>query len=71
MLFRSIDEATEALIDTLVDEDSVVISIYYGEDTSKDDAEALAERVEEKYPDIEVLLQEGGQPIYYYVLSVE
>ena len=68
---KDISEATMELIDTLVDEDSELISIYYGSDTSQEDAEELAEQVEEKYPDVDVELQSGGQPIYYYVLSVE
>ena len=59
------------LIDALVDEDSELISIYYGSDTAQEDAEELAEQIEEKYPDVDVELQNGGQPIYYYVLSVE
>ena len=68
---KDISEATMELIDTLVDEDSELISIYYGSDTAQEDAEELAEQVEEKYPDVDVELQNGGQPIYYYVLSVE
>lgn len=68
---KDISEATMALIDTLVDEDSELISIYYGSDTLQEDAEELAEQVKEKYPDVDVELQNGGQPIYYYVLSVE
>lgn len=68
---QSIDSATAELIDALVDEDSELISIYYGEDVAEEDAEALAEQIEEKYPDVDVELQNGGQPIYYYVLSVE
>lgn len=68
---KDISEATMALIDTLVDEDSELISIYYGSDTLQEDAEELAEQVKEKYPDVDVELQSGGQPIYYYVLSVE
>ena len=68
---KDISEATMALIDTLVDEDSELISIYYGSDTLQGDAEELAEQVKEKYPDVDVELQNGGQPIYYYVLSVE
>lgn len=68
---QSIDSATAELIDALVDDDSELISIYYGEDVAEEDAEALAEQVEEKYPDVDVELQNGGQPIYYYVLSVE
>lgn len=68
---KDISEATMELIDALVDEDSELISIYYGSDTAQEDAEELAEQVEEKYPDVDVELQNGGQPIYYYVLSVE
>ncbi len=68
---ESIDSATLDLIDALVDEDSELISIYYGEDVSGEDAEELAGQLEEKYPDVDVEVQNGGQPIYYYVLSVE
>lgn len=68
---KDISEATMELIDTLVDEDSELISIYYGSDTAQEDAEELTEQVKEKYPDVDVELQNGGQPIYYYVLSVE
>ena len=68
---QSVDSATAELIDALVDEESELISIYYGEDVAEEDAEALAEQIEEKYPDVDVELQNGGQPIYYYVLSVE
>lgn len=68
---KDIESATTALIDALVDEDSELISIYYGEDIAEEDAEALAAQVEEKYPDVDVEIQNGGQPIYYYVLSVE
>lgn len=68
---KDIESATEALIDALVDEDSELISIYFGEDIAEEDAEAFAARVEEKYPDVDVEVQNGGQPIYYYVLSVE
>ncbi|MDY4922295.1 DAK2 domain-containing protein [Frisingicoccus sp.] len=68
---KDISEATMELIDALVDEDSELISIYYGSDTAQEDAEELAEQIEEKYPDVDVELQNGGQLIYYYVLSVE
>lgn len=68
---KDIESATAALIDALVDEDSELISIYFGEDIAEEDAEAFAARVEEKYPDVDVEVQNGGQPIYYYVLSVE
>ncbi|WP_418490071.1 DAK2 domain-containing protein [Frisingicoccus sp.] len=68
---KDIALATMELIEALMDEDSELISIYYGEDISDEDAEELAGQIEEKYPDVDVELQEGGQPIYYYVLSVE
>ena len=59
------------LLDALVDEDSEVISVYYGEDVEEDKAEAIVEKIEETYPDCDVELQFGGQPIYYYVISAE
>ena len=68
---KDIESAATALIDALVDEDSELISIYFGEDIAEEDVEAFAARVEEKYPDVDVEVQNGGQPIYYYVLSVE
>lgn len=59
------------LLDHLVDEDSEVISVYYGEEIEEEKAEEMAEKMEEKYPDCDVELQYGGQPIYYYIVSVE
>ena len=59
------------MISQLIDEDSAILSIYYGEDMSEDSANEIAEKVEEKYPDVEVEVHFGGQPIYYYVISVE
>ena len=62
---------TYELIADAVDEDSEVISIYYGDDVTEDDANKLAGRVEEAYPDVDVQSYYGGQPIYYYIVSVE
>lgn len=62
---------TEEMISKLVDDDSELISIYYGCDVEEEDAEALREDVENAYPSCDVELQFGGQPIYYYVISVE
>ena len=59
------------MIAGMVDEDSAILSIYYGEDMTGDSADAIAEKVEEEYPDVEVEVHYGGQPIYYYVVSVE
>ena len=54
-----------------MDEESGIISLYYGEDVSEEDAQALADQLQEKYEDLEVEVNDGGQPIYYYILSVE
>ena len=66
-----ITESTKNLLAKAVTEGSEVISIYYGEDVSQKDAESMAAFVEEAYPHCEVELQEGGQPLYYYIISVE
>lgn len=55
----------------LIDEDSAIVSVYYGEDMKEDEAENLGAKIEAAYPDVEVEVHYGGQPIYYYVLSVE
>lgn len=68
---EDISETTLDLIDQLVDDDSELISLYYGEDTTEQDANEIAEKVMEKYPMVDVEVHMGGQPIYYYVLSVE
>ena len=62
---------TKEMLETLVDEDSELISIYYGADVSEEDAEKLTAEIEEKYPSVDVDTHFGGQPIYYYVLAVE
>ena len=54
-----------------IDEDSAIVSIYFGSDSDEDSANELAAAIEEKYPDVEVEVNDGGQPIYYYVISVE
>lgn len=59
------------MIGQLIDEDSAIVSIYYGEDVEEDAANAVAARIEEKFSDVEVEVHYGGQPIYYYVVSVE
>lgn len=66
-----IAEVTFELLEALMDEDSELVSLYYGQETSEEDANALADRVMEAYPDVDVEVHPGGQPIYYYVLSVE
>ena len=59
------------MIGEMIDEDSAILSIYYGEEMNEDSANKIAEKVEEEYPDVEVEVHYGGQPIYYYVISVE
>ena len=68
---KDLEETTKELIANLVDEDSELISIYYGEEVSEEDAEKFTEEITELYPDIDVYIQFFGQPIYYYVLAVE
>ena len=67
----NIDEITTNLIESLVDEDSAIITLFYGEDIKEEQAEALRESLEEKFEDIDIELYYGGQPIYYYLVSVE
>lgn len=64
-------EVIKELVKEMSDEDSELLSVYYGEDVSEEDAEALASVLEEEYPDLEVELHPGNQPVYYYILSVE
>lgn len=68
---RDIADTTKEMLEVLVDEDSELISIYYGADVSEEDAEKLTAEIEEKYPNVDVDTHFGGQPIYYYVLAVE
>ena len=65
------DTVIKDMVAEMVDDDSSVITIYYGEDVKEDDAEAIKASLEEAYEDVEVELQNGGQPIYYYIISVE
>ena len=68
---KEIDETALELLDSIVEEDSEIICLYYGEEVKEADAERLTARIQEKYPECDVELQYGGQPIYYYVMSVE
>ena len=66
-----IEETTRQMLDQLVDEDSELISLYYGEEVKEEEAQRFVAEIEEKYPDVDVDAHYGGQPIYYYVLAVE
>lgn len=68
---RNMINVTEEMVADLVDEEAELISIYYGCDVEEADAEVLCEDIEKAYPSCDVELQYGGQPIYYYVISVE
>ncbi len=68
---QSVEETTKELLAKLVDDDSELISLYFGQDVQEADAEVFAANVEALYPDVDVDIHMGGQPIYYYVLSVE
>lgn len=68
---QDMNETVRAMVDVMVDEDAAVISVYYGEDVTEADATALGDAIQEAYPDVEVEVQFGGQPVYYYVISVE
>lgn len=68
---ESVAETTVETIRRMADQDAELISIYYGADVTEDEAETLAEQVRAQFPDCEVELNDGGQPIYYYLLSVE
>ena len=68
---QSVEETTEEMLAQLVDEDTELISLYYGQDVQEESAENFAQEIEDLYPDVDVDVHSGGQPIYYYVLSVE
>ncbi|EET61052.1 DAK2 domain fusion protein YloV [Marvinbryantia formatexigens DSM 14469] len=68
---NDIAAVTEETVSLMMDEDSELISVYYGSDVTEEDAQAVGKELKEKYPDCEVEVYSGGQPIYYYVVSVE
>lgn len=73
-IISSGNDAAEVLADLtekLVDEDSEFLNVYFGADVQKEDADRIKEEFEEKYPDLEVSVKYGGQPLYYYIVSVE
>ena len=68
---QSVEETTKEMLAQLVDEGTELISLYYGQDVQEESAENFAQEIEDLYPDVDVDVHSGGQPIYYYVLSVE
>ncbi len=68
---KDVKEITEQLISGMIDDDSEFLTVYYGKDISSETAESLATELEELYPDLEVEVKYGGQPLYYYIFSIE
>ena len=68
---KDIHDTTQELISKMVDDESEIISVYYGEDTTKEAAEQLENELKKEYPDCDIEFHNGGQPIYYYLISVE
>lgn len=68
---KTVVDTTKALVDNLIDEDSEIVTLYHGEDVTKEQAQEIQDYIEDKYDDIEVEVYYGGQPLYYYLLSVE
>lgn len=68
---KDIEDVTIKMLDKMIDEDSELVSIYYGADIDEEAAKAIKDKIEAKFADVEVELQNGGQPIYYYIISVE
>lgn len=68
---NDIDKTVLDMAAQMIDDESEILSIYYGSEVSDEDAQALASKIEELYPEIDVEVNMGGQPIYYYIISVE
>ena len=68
---QNLESTVMDMMHQLIDEDSAIVSVYYGSDMKEEDADALGSKIEEAFPDVEVEVHYGGQPIYYYVISVE
>ena len=68
---QNVNETVLETLKRMVEDESELISVYFGEDVTEEDAEAIVEKVQTAFPNCEVELNDGGQPIYYYLLSVE
>ena len=64
-------QTTEDLIEKMMDDNIMTITLFYGEDIKQEDATALQEKLAAKYPECEVTVAAGGQPVYYYLISLE
>lgn len=68
---KKADEVAYDLVKAMVDADTELVTLYYGQDTTEEEANALVERLEEEFEDVEFIVQYGGQPLYYYIISAE
>jgi len=68
---NNVNDVCEQTVDKLIKEDSMSLTLFYGKDVQEAEAEALADKLAEKYPDVEVTCHMGGQPLYYYLISLE
>ena len=68
---NEITDVLIGMIESMKQDESELITLYYGKDVMEQDADMMAEAVRKHFPDIEVELQNGGQPVYYYIVSVE
>lgn len=68
---KDLKETTSALLDVMAEKAAEIISIYYGEDASQEEADSLAEHIRRVRPEAEVEVYRGGQPLYYYIISAE
>jgi hypothetical protein len=68
---ENIEQTTLELLDKLIDEDSEIVTLFYGEEVTKDQGENLQNTILDRYQHVEVELHYGGQPLYYYLISVE
>ena len=68
---KSIDSAVDKAVSSMIDDSSELVSLYYGADVSEEDATKLCDELVGKYPKLEFELHNGGQPVYYYFISVE
>lgn len=68
---QTLDEAVEAMVEAMIDNDAELVSLHYGLDVDADDAEALLEKLEGEYDDIDFELYDGGQSVYHYIVSAE
>ena len=68
---RELEATVHDMVNQLIDEDSAIVSIYFGENVTEEEANAVGSRIEADHPEVEVEIHYGGQPIYYYVISAE